>query len=31
MEGLDTWCNNARGIVYLASAPGLVDPDYCPF
>lgn len=31
IEGLDTWCNNALGIVYLATAPGLVDPDYCPF
>jgi hypothetical protein len=31
VEGLDTWCNNALGIVYLATAPGLVDPDYCPF
>jgi hypothetical protein len=31
MEGLDTWVNNALGIVYLATAPGLVDPDFCPF
>jgi hypothetical protein len=31
MENLDTWCNNALGVVYLATAPGLVDPDYCPF
>ncbi|GJI96185.1 bacteriophage-like protein [Duganella caerulea] len=31
VENLDTWCNNALGIVYLATAPGLVDPEYCPF
>jgi hypothetical protein len=31
MENLDTWCNNALGVVYLATAPGIVDPDYCPF
>jgi hypothetical protein len=31
MEGLITWCNNALGIVYLASAPGLPDVLACPF
>lgn len=31
MENLDTWCNNALGVVYLATAPGVpVVPD-CPF
>lgn len=32
MEGLQTWCNNGLGVVYLATAPGI--PDYleeCPF
>ena len=31
MDGLQTWCNNALGVVYLATAPGLPDVDYCPF
>lgn len=31
MDDLDTWCNNAIGIVYLATAPGIpIEPD-CPF
>ena len=31
MENLDTWCNNALGVVYLATAPGLPDLPECPF
>ena len=31
MENLDTWCNNALGIVYLATAPGIPDEVECPF
>jgi hypothetical protein len=31
MENLDTWCNNALGVVYLATAPGIPDPAGCPF
>jgi hypothetical protein len=31
MEGLDTWCNNALGVVYLATAPGLPAEIDCPF
>lgn len=30
-EGLETWCNNALGIVYLATAPGIPDPVKVPF
>ncbi|WP_208023824.1 rolling circle replication-associated protein [Duganella aquatilis] len=31
MENLDTWCNNALGVVYLATAPGMpCDLEY-PF
>ena len=31
MEGLITWCNNALGIVYLATAPGQPPTVDCPF
>jgi hypothetical protein len=32
LEGLQTWCNNALGIVYLATEPGFLDPYAdCPF
>lgn len=31
MDGLQTWCNNALGIIYLATAPGIPDPVECPF
>ena len=31
MEGLITWCNNALGIVYLATAPGVPEPIEVPF
>lgn len=34
MDGLQTWCNNALGVVYLATAPGVAPgyvPDECPF
>jgi hypothetical protein len=31
MENLDTWCNNALGVVYLATAPGLPVELDCPF
>lgn len=32
MDGLQTWCNNGLGVVYLATAPGLPDDVYeCPF
>lgn len=32
MEGLQTWCNSALGVVYLATRPGfLEDRDICPF
>lgn len=31
MENLDTWCNNALGVVYLATAPGMPDVSECPF
>ena len=32
MDGLETWCNNALGVVYLATEPGFVDVlDDCPF
>lgn len=31
MEGLDTWCNNALGVVYLATAPGVPAPEEVPF
>jgi hypothetical protein len=32
MTGLQTWCNNGLGVVYLATAPGCHPADdYCPF
>lgn len=31
MEGLITWCNNALGAGYLATAPGAPVPLECPF
>ena len=32
MDGLQTWCNNNLGVVYLATAPGLPQVvDDCPF
>jgi len=32
LSGLQTWCNNGLGVVYLATAPGLVPGvDDCPF
>lgn len=31
MEGRITWCNNALGVVYLATAPRLPKPVECPF
>lgn len=32
MNGLQTWCNNNLGVVYLATAPGLPQAvDDCPF
>lgn len=32
MTGMETWCNNGLGVVYLATAPGGRPPDdYCPF
>lgn len=32
MDGLQTWCNNGLGVVYLATEPGyLSDRDVCPF
>ena len=32
MDGLQTWCNNNLGVVYLATAPGLpLQVDDCPF
>lgn len=31
MEGLDTWCNNALGVVYLATAPSVLTDVKCPF
>lgn len=32
LAGLDTWCNNPLGVVYLASEPGFVPiEDICPF
>ena len=31
MEGLITWCNNALGVVYLATAPGIPMLTECPF
>lgn len=32
MTGLQTWCNNGLGIVYLATAPGCAPAaDWCPF
>lgn len=32
MNGLQTWCFNGLGVVYLATEPGLVDiADLCPF
>jgi hypothetical protein len=31
MDGLETWCNNSLGIVYLATAPGLPQPTVVPF
>ena len=30
-EGLETWCNNALGIVYLATAPGIPADIEVPF
>lgn len=31
-DGLQTWCNNALGVVYLCTGPGFVeDRDLCPF
>lgn len=31
MEGLITWCDNALGVVYLATAPGVPAAVECPF
>ncbi len=32
MDGLQTWCNNNLGVVYLATAAGLPQVmDDCPF
>lgn len=31
LVGLQSWCNNGLGVVYLASEPGLPDPPFCPF
>lgn len=32
MDGLQTWCNNNLGVVYLATAPGWsLQVDDCPF
>jgi hypothetical protein len=32
MAGLQTWCNNGLGVVYLATEPGfLSDRELCPF
>lgn len=31
MQGLDTWCNNALGVVYLATAPGIPVEPQVPF
>lgn len=32
LDGLQTWCNNALGVVYLSTAPGLLtDLEDCPF
>jgi hypothetical protein len=31
MENLDTWCNNALGVVYLATAPGMPIEPEVPF
>jgi len=32
LAGLQSWCNNALGVVYLATEPGYsIVPDDCPF
>jgi hypothetical protein len=32
MDGLQSWCNNALGVVYLSTAPGfLSERELCPF
>ena len=32
MDGMQTWCNNNLGVVYLATAPGWsLQVDDCPF
>jgi hypothetical protein len=32
LVGMQTWCNNALGVVYLATEPGfLSDQEVCPF
>ena len=32
LDGLQSWCNNSLGVVYLATGPGFVDiQDLCPF
>jgi hypothetical protein len=32
LGGLQTWCNNGLGVVYLATEPGWRDPILdCPF
>lgn len=30
-EGMQTWCNNGLGVVWLSTAPRVGDPGDCPF